>query len=132
MARSPSTETATALEQMHAVYRQEGADRAAALHVIYHDAPCPHEGCQQNLRAIDFRLQAFGGRFTIRWCAPRGTIPALPGAVRSAMVVFISRFARSGPSMTKRPTPCRNSPPIGAAKRSFFDTIELWRLSTAE
>ncbi len=31
-----------------------------APHVIYQDAGCPHQGCQQNLHAIDFRLEAFG------------------------------------------------------------------------
>jgi len=60
MDRSPSTQTAAALEQMHSVYRQGGANHAAALHVIYRDPSCPHQRCQQNLRAIDFRLEAFG------------------------------------------------------------------------
>ena len=31
-----------------------------APHVVYHDALCPHQGCQQRLQAIDFRLEAFG------------------------------------------------------------------------
>ncbi|MGD9723925.1 MAG: hypothetical protein AB7O59_20545 [Pirellulales bacterium] len=31
-----------------------------APHVIYQEAGCPHAGCTQNLRAIDFRLEAFG------------------------------------------------------------------------
>ena len=53
----PSTDP---LEQMHALYRQGGARRAMAPHVVYHDAGCPHEGCGQNLHAIDFRLEAFG------------------------------------------------------------------------
>jgi hypothetical protein len=52
------TETDEAL--MHAVYRQGGADRAMAPHVVYKDGGCPHPGCQQHLRAIDFRLEAFG------------------------------------------------------------------------
>ena len=47
-------------EQMHAAYRQGGAQRAMAPHVIYRDAGCPHEGCGQTLHAIDFRLEAFG------------------------------------------------------------------------
>jgi hypothetical protein len=45
---------------MHAAYRQGGADRAVAPHVICKDAKCPHAGCRQNLHAIDFRLEAFG------------------------------------------------------------------------
>jgi hypothetical protein len=60
MSRLPATQSAEELEHMHAVYRQGGANRARAPHVIYQDAPCPHAGCQQNLRAIDFRLEAFG------------------------------------------------------------------------
>ena len=53
-------QSASDLEQMHAVYRQGGADRAMAPHVIYQTAACPHAGCQQSLRAIRFRLEAFG------------------------------------------------------------------------
>jgi hypothetical protein len=51
---------ASQLDQMHAVYREGGAERAMAPHVIYQDAGCPHVGCSQQLRAIDFRLEAFG------------------------------------------------------------------------
>jgi hypothetical protein len=60
MTRSTSTQTAADLEQMHAVYWQGGASRAMAPHVIYQDAGCPHQGCQLNLHAIDFRSVAFG------------------------------------------------------------------------
>ena len=45
---------------MHAVYRQGGAERAMAPHVVYKEPGCPHAGCQQNLQAVDFRLEAFG------------------------------------------------------------------------
>jgi hypothetical protein len=55
-----SSQHAADLEQMHAVYREGGAARARAPHVIYKDAACPHPGCSQQLRAIDFRLEAFG------------------------------------------------------------------------
>lgn len=54
---SPS---AAELGQMHAVYLQGGAERAMAPHVVYQDGNCPHAGCRQVLRAIDFRLEAFG------------------------------------------------------------------------
>lgn len=47
-------------EQMHTLYRQGGAQRTMAPHVIYQDAACPHSGCGQALHAIDFRLEAFG------------------------------------------------------------------------
>jgi hypothetical protein len=50
----------TQLDEMHALYRQGGADRAMAPHVVYQDGSCPHDGCQHSLRAIDFRLEAFG------------------------------------------------------------------------
>ncbi|MEX2169045.1 MAG: hypothetical protein WD851_07025 [Pirellulales bacterium] len=52
--------TAAQLEQMHTLYRQGGADRAKAPHVIYAESNCPYEGCSQSLQAIDFRLEAFG------------------------------------------------------------------------
>jgi hypothetical protein len=45
---------------MHALYREGGAQRAMAPHVVYVDAACPHRGCPQHLQAIDFRLEAFG------------------------------------------------------------------------
>src|SRR5688572_16865615 len=52
--------SAAQLEQMHQLYREGGADRGMAPHVIYPSAGCPHEGCKQSLHAIDFRLEAFG------------------------------------------------------------------------
>ena len=51
---------ATQLDEMHALYRQGGAERRMAPHVVYQDEHCPHEGCRQSLRAVDFRLEAFG------------------------------------------------------------------------
>ena len=53
-------ESAALLEEMHAMYRQGGAERARAPRVVYQDGNCPHEGCRQSLHAIDFRLEAFG------------------------------------------------------------------------
>ena len=44
------------MQQMHDLYRQGGT----APHVVYRDSQCPHAGCDQNLQAIDFRLEAFG------------------------------------------------------------------------
>lgn len=52
--------SAVGLDAMHALYREGGAHRMMAPHVVYRDASCPHPGCQQNLQAIDFRLEAFG------------------------------------------------------------------------
>jgi hypothetical protein len=60
MAQSPHIQSPAELERMHTVYRQGGATRAMAPHVIYSDPACPHTGCRQNLHAIDFRLEAFG------------------------------------------------------------------------
>jgi hypothetical protein len=60
MAHAATSTTAADLEQMHSVYRQGGADRAMAPHVVYVDASCPHADCPQHLQAIDFRLEAFG------------------------------------------------------------------------
>jgi hypothetical protein len=52
--------SAAELEHMHAVYREGGAARTMAPHVVYVEAGCPHAGCTQHLQAIDFRLEAFG------------------------------------------------------------------------
>jgi hypothetical protein len=52
--------SAAELERMHESYRQGGADRVRAPHVVYVDAGCPHAGCTHHLQAIDFRLEAFG------------------------------------------------------------------------
>lgn len=60
MASVLPTPSAAQLEQMHQLYREGGADRAMAPHVIYQTAGCPHEGCTQSLQAIDFRLEAYG------------------------------------------------------------------------
>jgi hypothetical protein len=48
------------LEQMHRLYREGGAGRTMALHVVYVNASCPHVDCSQHFQAIDFRLEAFG------------------------------------------------------------------------
>jgi hypothetical protein len=45
---------------MHALYRQGGEERQMAPHVVYHDATCPHKGCEQTLQAIDFCLEDHG------------------------------------------------------------------------
>jgi hypothetical protein len=55
----PNTSAAD-LDAMHTVFRQGGAERMMAPHVVYREAGCPHAGCRQNLQAIDFRLEAFG------------------------------------------------------------------------
>ncbi len=51
---------AAQLDEMHTLYRQGGAERSMAPHVVYRDGRCPHEDCEQSLHAIDFRLEAFG------------------------------------------------------------------------
>jgi hypothetical protein len=53
------TPTAAELEQMHALYREGGAKRNMAPHAIYADEGCPL-GCGQRLKAIDFRVEAYG------------------------------------------------------------------------
>jgi hypothetical protein len=60
MASVIPNQTAAQLDAMHEVYRAGGSAHAMAPHVVYQDSGCPHEGCQQSLQAIDFRLEAFG------------------------------------------------------------------------
>lgn len=55
-----STTGAASMQQMHELYLEGGRQRGMAPHIIYQDGKCPHDGCQQSLRAIDFRLEAFG------------------------------------------------------------------------
>jgi hypothetical protein len=57
---SSTTPTPAELEQMHALYRQGGAQRQMAPHIVYADPNCPHAGCGERMQAIDFRLEAFG------------------------------------------------------------------------
>ena len=52
--------TATDLELMHATHLQGGKERGMAPQIVYADSTCPHEGCDQQLQAIDFRVEAYG------------------------------------------------------------------------
>jgi hypothetical protein len=54
---APST---AELERMHALYREGGAKRTRAPHVVYGDDTCPHPGCAERMQAIDFRLETYG------------------------------------------------------------------------
>ncbi len=45
---------------MHDLYRQGGHERQMAPHIVYHATSCPHEGCDQPMRAIDFRREDHG------------------------------------------------------------------------
>jgi len=58
--RRATAQTGTEREQMHALYRHGGEERQMAPHVVYHDATCPYDGCEQTLQAIDFRLEDHG------------------------------------------------------------------------
>jgi hypothetical protein len=74
---------AAQLEQMHSLYRQGGADRKMAPHVVYHDGHCPHASCERSLQAIDFRLEAFGRSvhdpLVRAWWADTGFVGRCPG-----------------------------------------------------
>jgi hypothetical protein len=60
MIRPATSQTNSELERMHGIYREGGAQRAMAPHVVYGDAACPYSDCAQHMQAIDFRLEAFG------------------------------------------------------------------------
>jgi hypothetical protein len=47
-------------DQMHDLYRRGGQERRRAPHIVYSDASCPHDGCEQRLQAINFRLEDHG------------------------------------------------------------------------
>src|SRR5262245_45267361 len=46
---------------MHDLCRRGGAEDKAPPHVLYAQSACPHDGCDQHMQAIDFRLADFGG-----------------------------------------------------------------------
>jgi hypothetical protein len=60
MADSTTSLASAEIDEMHRLYREGGAGRAMAPHVVYADSHCPHQGCGKHLQAIDFRLEAFG------------------------------------------------------------------------
>lgn len=52
--------TAAERERMHTFYRQGGSERGMVPHIVYPESSCPHEGCDQPMQAIDFRLEDHG------------------------------------------------------------------------
>jgi hypothetical protein len=52
--------TAEERDSMHARYRQGGREREMAPHMVYTEASCPHDDCDQPMQAIDFRLEDHG------------------------------------------------------------------------
>jgi hypothetical protein len=70
-------------DQMHALYRHGGEERQMAPHVVYHDTTCPHEGCEQTLQAIDFRLEDHGrvvhDPLVLAWWNDTGFVGRCPG-----------------------------------------------------
>ena len=95
------------LEEMHSVYRQGGAGRAMAPHVVYKDGHCPHDGCQQSLRAIDFRLEAFGRAvhdpLVRAWWDDSGFVGRCPGC--QGWIHFTIRGKRALDESEARPLP---------------------------
>jgi hypothetical protein len=51
--------TAEERDRMHDLYRQGGAERQMAPHIVYPKATCPYD-CDQPMQAIDFRLEDHG------------------------------------------------------------------------
>jgi hypothetical protein len=54
------TPTVEELYRMHALYRQGGQERQPAPQIVYPEISCPHSGCDQPMRAIDFRREDSG------------------------------------------------------------------------
>jgi hypothetical protein len=54
------TSTAEERDRMHALYRQGGRERQMAPHIVYPEASCPHDDCDQPMQAIHFRLEDHG------------------------------------------------------------------------
>ena len=72
-------------DQMHALYRRGGQERAMAPHIVYQQAGCPHKGCGVGapMQAIDFRLEDHGrsvhdlGSRLVERYGVRRTLPAV-------------------------------------------------------
>src|SRR3954451_13009437 len=56
----PSLPTTEELARMRHLYRTGGQQRSLAPQIVYRDAACPHDGCDQPMQAIDFRLEDHG------------------------------------------------------------------------
>jgi hypothetical protein len=82
---------------MHSLYREGGAAKSLAPHVVYRDGRCPHSGCGQSLQAIDFRLEAFGRAvhdpLVRAWWADTGFAGQCPGC--GAWIHFTIRGKRA-------------------------------------
>jgi hypothetical protein len=52
--------TAEERDRMHAIYRLGGQERQMAPHIVYAEASCPHDDCDQPMQTIDFRLEDYG------------------------------------------------------------------------
>jgi hypothetical protein len=80
--RATATEASVDRAQMHALYRHGGEEWQSAPHVVNQDAACPHEGCEQTLQAIDFRLKDHGSAIhypLVRaWWNDRGSLGRCP------------------------------------------------------
>ena len=55
-----SAPTTGDLAEMHKWYREGGAARQMAPHIVYPRPTCPHPDCDRPMQAIDFRLEAHG------------------------------------------------------------------------
>jgi hypothetical protein len=52
-----STRSKDDRDRMHDLYRRGGQERRMAPQIVYPDAECPYNGCDQPMQAIDFRLE---------------------------------------------------------------------------
>lgn len=48
------------IEELDRFYREGGLKRMASPHIHYHDASCPHSGCNHRMEWIDFQLELHG------------------------------------------------------------------------
>ncbi len=71
---------------MHALYRQGGRERQMAPQIVYPEASCPHDDCDQPMQAIDFRPEDHGRAIhdpLVRaWWNDMGFVGALPALRR--------------------------------------------------
>ncbi len=70
------------VDQTHAFYRQGGQECQAAPQVVYPETSCPHDGCEQSMQAIDFRLEDSGRAFhdplVLAWWNDTGFVGRCP------------------------------------------------------
>ena len=109
------------LDRMHALYRQGGQKRQMAPHIVYPEASCPHEDCDQPMQAIDFRLEDHGRAVHDPLVTPGGMTSASPVVAPGVAAGSTSPSAARPPSRRSRQPGIPSSQTTGTPGRRYSD-----------